>query len=94
MAISFLKRLREPIARGEITTTIRIWQRPQAKIGGRYQMGQGFVVVTRMRQIALTDITPAMATKSGFAGIVDLLKTAKHGRGEKVYLIEFRYEDA
>jgi hypothetical protein len=24
---------------------------------------------------------------------VDLLKTAKHGPGEKVYLIEFVYED-
>jgi hypothetical protein len=31
---------------------------------------------------------------SGFSGVVDLLKTAKHGPGEKVYLIEFVYEDA
>jgi len=25
--------------------------------------------------------------------VVDLLKIAKHGAGEKVYLIEFRYEE-
>ena len=94
MSISFLKRLREPIARGEITCTIRIWQRPHVKVGGRYVMGHGFVRVTRMKQIAIGDITPELARKSGFSGVVDLLKTAKHGPGEKVYLIEFVYEDA
>jgi hypothetical protein len=93
MSLSFLKRLREPIARGEITCTIRIWQRPQVKAGGRYVMEGGLIRVTRMRQIAMGDITPELARRSGFAGIVDLLKTAKHGPGEKVYLIEFVYED-
>jgi hypothetical protein len=34
MGLSFLKRLRGPIARGEIDCTIRIWQRPQVKVGG------------------------------------------------------------
>ena len=94
MGLSFLKRLREPIARGEIGCTIRIWQRPQVKVGGRYAMEGGFVRITRMRQITLNDITPDLARRSGFSGIVDLLKTAKHGPGEKVYLIEFVYEDA
>lgn len=89
MGIGFLKRLREPIARGEIDCTIRIWQRPQVKVGGRYRMEHGFIRVTRMRQIALSDITPELARRSGFSGVLDLLKTAKHGPGEKVYLIEF-----
>ena len=93
MGISFLKRLREPIAKGEITCTIRIWQRPQVKVGNRYQMEHGFVRVTRMKQITLHDITPELARESGFAGVVDLLKTAKHGPGERVYLIDFVYED-
>ena len=44
-----------------------------------------------MRQIKLMDITPALARRSGFAGVVDLLKVAKHGLGETVYLIEFEY---
>jgi hypothetical protein len=57
-------------------------------------MEQGFIRITRMRQIALADITPELAWQSGFSGVVDLLKTAKHGPGEKVYLIEFVYEDA
>ncbi|HEY1962679.1 MAG TPA: hypothetical protein VGG69_09685 [Rhizomicrobium sp.] len=92
--MSFLKRLREPIAKGEIDCTIRIWQRPQVKVGGRYQMERGFVRITRMRQITLHDITPELARRGGFSGVVDLLKTAQHGQGEKVYLIEFVYEEA
>ena len=87
----FTKRLREPIRRGEITCTVRIWQRPHVKVGGRYAVGPGFVVVKSLRQIELSDITPALARRSGFAGVVDLLKVAKHGPGENVYLIEFEY---
>ena len=37
------------------------------------------------------DITPDLARLSGFNGVIDLLKIAKHGRGENVYLIRFHY---
>lgn len=91
--MKFTKRLREPIMRGEITCSVRIWQSPRVKMGGRYALGPGFVHVTSVRQIDLADITPTLARRSGFAGVVDLLKVAKHGPGEKVYLVEFRYRD-
>jgi hypothetical protein len=29
--------------------------------------------------------------KSGFLGILDLLKVAKHGKGEKIYLVRFHF---
>ena len=87
----FTKRLRAPIMRGEITCSVRIWRRPHVKVGGRYRLGEGFVVVTSIRRIALADITPELARRSGFLGVVDLLKVAKHGAGENVYLIDFRY---
>jgi hypothetical protein len=89
----FIEKLRAPIARGEITTSIRIWQKPRVKLGGNYSLGAGHIHVTAMRQITLEHITPKMAHDSGFEGVVDLLKTAKHGRGEKVYFIEFEYRD-
>jgi hypothetical protein len=89
--MEFTKRLREPIMRGEVTCSIRIWQRPHVKIGGHYRLGQGFIEVTSIRRITLADITPALARLSGFAGLIDLLKVAKHGPGENVYLIEFEY---
>jgi hypothetical protein len=34
---------------------------------------------------------PDLARQSGFKGVVDLLKTAKHGSGTNVYLIDFDY---
>ena len=91
--MQFIKRLRNPIKNGEITTTIRIWQRPHVKVGNRYKLDDGFVVVHKINRIGMDEISPKLARDSGFSGVADLLKTAKHGAGEKVYLIEFHYED-
>jgi hypothetical protein len=89
--MQFTRRLREPIAAGEVTCSVRIWQRPRVKVGGRYRIGAGAIEVTSIKQIDLKDITAALARKSGFSGVVDLLKVAKHGPGENVYLVEFKY---
>lgn len=89
----FTKRLREPVMRGEVTCSVRIWQRPHVKVGGRYPLGPGWIEVTSIRQITLEAVTPELARRSGFAGLVDLLKVAKHGPGENVYLVEFEYHE-
>ena len=94
MSLMFTKRLREPIRRGEIDCTVRIWQSPRVKVGGRYPLGPGHIEVTSIRQIELADITPALARRSGFQGVVDLLKVAKHGPGQNVYLIDFVFHPA
>lgn len=87
----FTKRLRDPVMRGEITCSVRIWQKPRVKVGGCYPLGPGAIHVTSLREIGFQDITPELARRSGFEGVVDLLKTAKHGAGETVYLVEFEY---
>ncbi len=87
----FTKRLRDPVMRGEVTCSVRIWRRPHVKVGGRYALGAGAIHVTALREIALADVTPDLARRSGFQGVVDLLKVAKHGPGERVYLVEFEY---
>jgi hypothetical protein len=92
MGLSFTRRLRDPIMRGEVTCSVRIWQRPQVKLGGRYALGSGFVEVTSFREITLQQVTPQLARDGGFEGLVDLLKTAKHGPGERFYLVEFVYD--
>jgi hypothetical protein len=89
--MTFTKRLRDPIMRGEVTCSVRIWQRAHVKAGGRYRLGHGAVEVTEIREISMGDITPDLARRSGFLGVVDLLKVAKHGLGERVYLVEFEY---
>jgi hypothetical protein len=89
--VVFTKRLREGIRRGRIRCTVRIWMRPQVKVGGRYQMEDGHVVVDSIAPITLNDVTHDLARESGFASVDDLLQVAKHGRGDKVYLIRFHY---
>jgi hypothetical protein len=87
----FTRRLRDPVMRGEVTCSVRIWQRPKVRVGGRYTLGPGHIEVSSVREIALTDVTPDLARKSGFDGLVDLLKTARHGPGVRVFLVEFAY---
>jgi hypothetical protein len=90
--MGFTRRLHAGIIAGEITETVRIWQRPHVKVGGRYGFpAGGQIEVTRIREIEVSDITPDLARRSGFDGLVDLLKTAKHGPGERVFLIDFEY---
>ena len=88
----FAKQLRDGIRRGEINRTVRIWQRCHVKLGGRYRMGDGHVVVTALLPITLADLTGSLARQCGFKGVVDLLKIAKHGPGRSVFLIDFYYE--
>ena len=92
--MTFTERLRDPIRRGEITCSVRIWQSPHVRVGGRYPLAPGQIEVTGLHEISLADVTPALARRSGFAGVVDLLKVARHGSGERVFLVEFHYLDA
>jgi len=89
--MQFDKRLRDGVRRGQITCSVRIWMRPHVKVGGRYRMEEGAIEVDAILPIELGDITPELARASGFKGVVDLLKIAKHGPGENVYLIQFHY---
>ena len=87
----FARRLREGVIRGEITCTVRIWTGPHVKEGGRYSMGDGAIEIDSITPIGFPDITPELARESGFSGLLDLLKVAKHGKGDKIYLIRFHY---
>jgi hypothetical protein len=62
---------------------VRIWN-PHVTVGSRYRMEQGEIQIDSIELIGLPDITPELARESGFLGVLDLLKVAKHGRGEKI----------
>jgi hypothetical protein len=87
----FARQLRERIRRGRIRCTVRVWMGPRVKVGGRYPMDGGHVVVDSIDEIRMRDITYELARESGFESVEELLKTAKHGRGNNVYLIRFHY---
>ena len=59
----FTKRLRGRVRRGIIKCSIRIWTRPHVKVGGRYPIDEGHIVVDSIEQITLADITDELETK-------------------------------
>lgn len=89
--MTFNKRLREGVRRGEITLSVRFWISPRVRVGNRYKMDEGEIEIDSIEPIGLPDITPQLALASGFLGVLDLLKIAKHGKGENIYLVRFHY---
>jgi len=87
----FAKKLREGVRRGEITCSVRFWIHPHVTVGIRYRMEDGEIEVDSITPIGFPDITPELARESGFTGVLDLLKIAKHGSGDRIYLIRFHY---
>lgn len=87
----FAKQLRDGVRRGRIRCSVRIWQKPHVKVGGKYPMDDGHIVVDSIEEIRIKDITHDLAREGGFQSVDDLLKIAKHGPGQNVYLVRFHY---
>ena len=86
--MQFAKRLRPLVRSGAVTCSIRIWQSPRVRTGGRYSLQGGHVVIDSVRD----QVTDDLARRSGFADVADLLATARHGSGDNVYLVTFHYD--
>ena len=54
-------------------------------------MDEGEIEVDSIEPVGLLEVTPELARESGFLGLIDLLKVAKHGKGDNVYLVRFHY---
>jgi hypothetical protein len=54
-------------------------------------MDEGHIVVDSIEPIAIADVTYDLARESGFESVEDLLRIARHGSGDSVYLIRFHY---
>ena len=87
----FAKRLREGVRSGAITCSVRIWKSPRVTVGRRYAMEDGEIEIDSIEPLSIQEITGDLARESGFLGVIDLLKVAKHGRGDNVYLVRFHF---
>jgi len=87
----FTKYLRDGVRSGAITRSVRVWMRPNVRAGARYRFEEGQIEIDSIVPITMEQITPRLARECGFASVGDLLKVAKHGRGENVYLVDFHY---
>jgi len=54
-------------------------------------MDEGHVVVDSIEPITLKQVTNDLARESGFPNRGALLEKARHGPGDKVFLIRFRF---
>jgi len=89
--VLFVKYLRDAVRSGAITTSVRVWQHPHVTVGKRYRMEEGEIEVDSIVPITFDEITPDLARACGFENVTGLLKVAKHGRGENVFLVRFHY---
>ncbi len=87
----FAKPLRPRVRAGQITQSVRIWMRPKVRVGGRYPLLDGTIEVTTLTEIDLNDVTEEIARAGGFETLEALMKTARHGRGERVFIVEFQF---
>jgi hypothetical protein len=92
VGISFTKKLRPGVRAGEITESLRYWHSPRVKVGSVSRMEGGTVTVTGIRQIEDDEIDDALARRSGFASLEDMLSIARHGPSEVAWLVTFIFE--
>ena len=55
--MQFSRELREDVLAGDITLTVRLWQRPQVKEGGRYRVGPGEIEIDLVELLPFSAIT-------------------------------------
>ncbi|MEM8766263.1 MAG: ASCH domain-containing protein [Pseudomonadota bacterium] len=87
----FTAKFKEEIRAGRITATYRSWKRPQAKVGGRYNLHpDGVIEVTGIRRIDPATIRDREARAAGFES-ADALRDFL-GTTDDVYAVVFAYQ--
>ena len=91
--MEFSPELRDHVLAGDITVSIRLWQRPRVKQGGRYQVGPGQIEVDLIELVPFAAVTAADVQRSGEQDRETLRHRAAHagpiGDETLVYRVEF-----
>ena len=61
----FSRDLRDAVARGEITVSVRLWNRPQVKVGGRYQVAGAVIEIDSIEVLPFSAVTQEDVRASG-----------------------------
>ncbi len=92
-AVEFSRELRNDVLAGDITLTVRLWQRPRVREGGRYRVGLGEIEVDAVDLVPFASITPADVRRAGEPDRETLRRRAAHAgpidEDTLVYRIEF-----
>ena len=91
--MEFSPELRTDVLAGDITLSVRLWQRPKVKEGGRYRVGLGQIEVDSVELVPFSAITPEDVQQAGEPDRETLRGRAAHAgpidEDTLVYRIEF-----
>jgi hypothetical protein len=91
--VEFSRELRDDVLAGDITLSVRLWQRPRVKQGGRYRVGPGEIEVDAVELVPFSAVTGEDVRRAGEPDRETLRRRAAHagpiGEDTLVYLIEF-----
>ena len=76
--MQFSRELRDDVLAGDITLSIRLWQRPQVREGGRYRIGPGEIEVDAIELVPFSAITAADVQRAGEPDREALRRRAAH----------------
>jgi hypothetical protein len=89
----FSPELRDGVASGDITVSIRLWQRPKVRAGGRYESHGSRIEVDSVELLPFSAITAEDVARSGEANLEALRRRAAHAGpiddDTLIYRIEF-----
>ena len=93
LSVMFSPELRERVAAGDITVSIRLWQRAKVKAGGRYASHGFSIEVDAIELLPFSAVTDEDVERSGEVDRESLRQRAAHAgpisEDTLVYRIEF-----
>ena len=91
--MEFSRELRSDVLAGDITLSVRLWQRPRVKRGGRYRVGLGEIEVDAIELVPFAAITGEDVQQAGEPDRETLRRRAAHAgpidEDTLVYRIQF-----
>jgi hypothetical protein len=76
--VEFSPELRDDVLAGDIIVSVRLWKRPQVKVGGRYRVGFGMIEIDAIELVPFAAITEADVRRAGEPDRETLRKRAAH----------------
>ncbi len=76
----FKKRFHQGLVDGSVTVTVRLWDKPHVKVGGRYRVHPiGVIEVDAIVRVTLGALTEDDARRAGFTGLAELIEYVAKG---------------
>ena len=91
--MQFSPDLRDEVAAGAVTLSVRLWRRPKVRVGGRYPVAGALIEVTAIELVPFSSITTDDVCRCGESDREALRARASHAGpvsdNTLVYRIEF-----